>query len=97
MKAAEFAIEKIEKGAATAPGAISGLTSANTGLAAALRVVQSSDRAIPSQALDLYRQAQEAAKAQIDEWTKVKRTQLAKLNEALGKAGIPAIQTAAQN
>lgn len=97
VKAAQSAIEKIEKGAAPAPGVISGLTSANTGLAAALRVVQSSDRAIPSQALDLCRQADEVAKAQIGEWTNVKRTQLTKLNEALEKAGMPAIQTAAQN
>jgi hypothetical protein len=69
-----------------------GLESANSGLASALRVVEGSDRTLPSQALELYRQSDEAAKARIADWTKLKSTELAGLNEALQKAGVPAVQ-----
>ena len=55
-------IGKIEKGERTSPGSISGLESASSGLGAALRVVESSDRRVPSQAVELYREAEEAAK-----------------------------------
>jgi hypothetical protein len=86
------AIEKIEKGERPLPGTITGLESASTGLAAALRVAESSDRAIPSQAIDLYREADQVAKAELAEWIELKSTQLAKLNEALQKAGVSVIQ-----
>jgi hypothetical protein len=88
-------IGKIEKGERTSPGAISGLDSASSGLGAALRVVESSDRAVPSQAVDLYREAEEVAKTSIAAWTQLKSAQLAKLNEALKKAGVATIQVSA--
>ncbi len=69
-----------------------GLQEASTGLASALRVVESSDRTVPSQAIELYRQSEEAAKAAIAAWTKLKSTQLVELNDALQKAGVKAIQ-----
>ena len=92
VMAVQAAIEKVEKGDHVEPGGISGLESAGTGLGAALRVVESSDRTIPSQAMELYRQADEVAKAQLAQWTDLKTTQLSKLNEALVKAGVAPIQ-----
>lgn len=88
----QSAIAKIEKGGHSTPGAISGLESANSGLAAALRVVESGNRVIPSQALELYREADEVAKAKLAEWGDLKTTQIPKLNGALQKAGVGAIQ-----
>ena len=92
VKTLQAAIGKIEKGERTAPGSISGLSSANTGLGAALRVVESSDRPIPSQAIELYQQADQVAKAETAEWARLKSTSLAKLNTALQKAGLAPIQ-----
>jgi hypothetical protein len=69
-----------------------GLEAASAGLAAALRVVESGDRTTPSQALDLYRQSDEAANARMSEWTKLKSTQVVQLNDALQKVGIKTIQ-----
>ena len=88
----ETAITKIQKGDKAAPGEITGLESASTGLSAALRVVETSDRTLPSQAIELYRQSDEAAKAGITAWTQVKSTELARLNQALQKAGAGTIQ-----
>jgi photosystem II stability/assembly factor-like uncharacterized protein len=74
------------------PGVIAGLESASTGLGAALRVVEGGDRTIPSQAMELYRESSKAASAGIEQWAQLKKAQLAKLNEALQKAGIAPIQ-----
>ena len=87
-------IERIEQGQKSTPGAISGLDSAAMGLSAALRVVENSDRAIPSQAMELYRESDRAAKSSLADWTKLKTDQLNKLNESLKKAGMNAIQIA---
>jgi photosystem II stability/assembly factor-like uncharacterized protein len=87
----ETAIAKIEKGS-HGPIPTMGLEAASAGLAAALRVVESGDRTVPSQALDLYHQSDEAAKAAMTEWTKLKSTQLVQLNDALQKAGIAPAQ-----
>jgi hypothetical protein len=70
-----------------------GLEAASTGLASALRVVEGGDRTVPSQAIELYHQSDEAAKAGMTAWTKLKSTQLVDLNNALQKAGLKAIQT----
>jgi photosystem II stability/assembly factor-like uncharacterized protein len=87
----ETAITKIEKGS-QAPIATMGLEAASTGLAAALRVVEGGDRTVPSQALELYQQSDEAAKARMAEWTKLKTTQLVQLNDALQKVDIAPVQ-----
>ena len=65
-----------------------GLEIASTGLASALRVVEGGNRTVPSQAIELYRQSDEAAKARIAEWTQLKSGQLSQLNDALQKAGV---------
>jgi hypothetical protein len=62
------------------------------GLGAALRVVENSDRAIPSQAIELYQEADRVAKSGIADWTRVKSEQLSRLNESLKKAGQGTIQ-----
>jgi hypothetical protein len=85
----QAAIAKIEKGSGPA---MMGLEAANTGLASALRVVEGGDRTTPSQAVELYRQSDEAAKARIAEWTKLRSTELLRLNNALQKGGVPPIQ-----
>ncbi len=87
-------IEKIEKGEKPVSGEIAGLESASTGLSAALRVVESGNRTVPSQAVDLYREAERAAQSGIADWTRVKSDHLAKLNQALQKAGSAPIQIA---
>ncbi len=85
-------IERIEKGEKAAPGTVSGLASASMGLGAALRVVENSDRAIPSQTMDLYRDSSKTAQAGMADWMRVKSEQLSKLNESLKKAGLAAVQ-----
>ena len=86
-------IEKPEK--PPVPGMIAGLESASMGLASALRVVVSGNRATPSQALELYREASKVAAESIAQWEQVKKGQLSKLNEALQKAGLAPIQISA--
>ena len=44
------------------------------GLASALRVVESGDRAVPSQAIAVYKESSQHAKARIAEWTRFKQT-----------------------
>ncbi len=92
----DVAIQQIENREPTTPGAIAGLRQANMGLAAALQVVESGDRPAPSQALDLYHQADQAAKAAMAGWQELKSNRLPKLNEALSKAGLAAISVPAQ-
>jgi len=89
----EAEIKKIEKPEKLqSPGSIVGLDSASMGLASALRVVESGNRTIPSQAMDLYREASKVASDGIAQWARLKSSQLAKLNEGLQKAGITTIQ-----
>jgi photosystem II stability/assembly factor-like uncharacterized protein len=85
-------ITKIEKGNPSSPSGSMGLEAASTGLSSALRVVEGSDRTIPSQAIELYRQSDEASNARIAEWTRLKSTELPRLNNALQKTGVPPIQ-----
>ena len=85
----QTAIAKIEKGSGPS---MMGLEAANSGLASALRVVESGNRTTPSQAIEVYQQSDEAAKARIGEWTKLKSTELPRLNNALQKVGVAPIQ-----
>ena len=94
VKELETAITKIEKGSKT-PIASMGLETASTGLGSALHVVESSDRAVPSQAIELYRESEQVSKAGIAEWTKLKSTRLVQLNDALRKEGLAPVQVSA--
>jgi hypothetical protein len=60
-----------------------GLQEAFAGLTSALRVVEGGDRAIPSQALAVYKESSPQAKARIAEWNQFKQTLLPQLNEKL--------------
>jgi hypothetical protein len=94
VTAIEAAITKLEKGTDNAIGAITGLQTANTGLGSSLRVVESGDRAVPSQALEVYHQADQAMKARVLDWQSLKSSQLAQLNQALQQAGLSPLQIA---
>jgi photosystem II stability/assembly factor-like uncharacterized protein len=65
-----------------------GLQDAYTSLASALRVVESGDRTVPSQAIALYEESSEQVKARIAEWARFKQVRLAHLNQQLHKAGL---------
>ncbi len=71
--------------------AVMGLEKANTGLAAALRVVESGHRTVPSQAIALYQQSSEQAKLRIAEWSDFKKNRLPGLNEQLRRASLSPI------
>jgi photosystem II stability/assembly factor-like uncharacterized protein len=86
VAAIQEAISKILKGGGVHAGDGMGLESACDGEGAALRVVESSDRTIPSQALAVYEESKRAAKLRLDEWSQVKSGRLAGLNEQLKKA-----------
>jgi len=94
VSAIEAAMDKIEKGNDDTAGAFMGLQTANTGLGSALRVVESGDRTTPSQALDVYQESAQAMKARTEQWSGLKTSQLAQLNQALTAAGLQAIQVA---
>ena len=71
-----------------------GLESANSGLNGALRVVASSDRGIPAQAIELYRQCNAAVQTRSDEWRRLKSSDLFQLNRDLQKAGLAPLKVA---
>ena len=68
-----------------------GLQSAYTGLASALRVVESGDRAVPSQVIAVYRESSQQVRARIAEWTHFKQVKLDQLNRQLRKASLAPI------
>lgn len=77
------ALATITKGKANTMG----LDSANSGLLAALRVVEGGNREIPSQADEVYRQSKQAFEQRASEWQKLKSSSLPALNLELQKAG----------
>ncbi len=68
-----------------------GLVAASTGLASALRVVESGDRTVPAQALDVYHTASAAFKAGDESWAVFQKTRLQALNQQLERANIPRV------
>jgi len=68
-----------------------GLDQANTGLSAALRVVESSDRPVPAQALEVYHESSAAAKIALAKWSDFKSKRLPELNRLLEGASLPAL------
>ncbi len=68
-----------------------GLQDAYTSLASALRVVENGDRAVPSQAIAVYRESSQQVKARIAEWAGFKKTKLAQLNQQLREANFAPI------
>ena len=90
----EAAIGAIEKGSKAAPDTM-GLESAVSGLQSALRVVEGGDRTTPSQAIEVYRLSDDAAKSRTAEWKKLKQGQLVEFNRAVEKAGLHPIEIVA--
>ena len=70
---------------------ITGLQEASTGLASDLRVVESGDRAVPAQALELYQDADTALKTAVDGWNAFKTVQLPRINQQLQQANLSPI------
>jgi hypothetical protein len=71
-----------------------GLQEGYAGLASALRVVESGDRAVPSQAIAVYQESIQQVKARIAEWARFEQTRLAQLNQQLREANLAPIATA---
>ena len=71
-----------------------GLDKANTGLSAALRVVESSDRPVPAQAFEVYRESSAAAKLALAKWNDFKSKLLPELNHQLEGASLPPLAAA---
>jgi photosystem II stability/assembly factor-like uncharacterized protein len=86
-------ITRILDGVKEPAGSI-GLKEANSGLASALGVVESSDGAIPSQAIALCDQSNAAMKARIAEWAQLKTGSLKQLNDQLKQANFTPINIA---
>lgn len=81
-------IEKIVDGDPTKTG----LREADANLALALSVVESSDRPIPAQAMELFGQAHDAMETRIAEWNQFKQTKLHELNDDLKRENLAPIQ-----
>ncbi len=71
-----------------------GLQEAYSDLASALRVVESGDRAIPSQAIELSKQSSAHVKMRIQQWAAFKQARLPKLNQELKQANLAPIAAA---
>jgi DNA-binding protein YbaB len=71
-----------------------GLQDAYYGLVSALRVVESGDRAVPSQAIVVYQESSPQAKIRIAEWIRFKQMGLAQLNQRLREANLAPIAIA---
>ncbi|MFZ0562168.1 MAG: hypothetical protein WBD45_21240 [Terriglobales bacterium] len=84
-------ISKIVSNKGSVPWEPDGLQDAFTGLASALRAVESGDREVPAQAIDVYRESSEHAKVGIAAWEKFKQTRLRELNQKLQESDIPPV------
>jgi photosystem II stability/assembly factor-like uncharacterized protein len=71
-----------------------GLQDAYAGLVSALRVVESGDRAVPSQAIAVYQESSRQVKARVAEWTRLKQTNLVQLNQKLREAKLTPVAIA---
>jgi photosystem II stability/assembly factor-like uncharacterized protein len=68
-----------------------GLENASSGLTSALAVVESGDRAVPSQAVALYHESSQALKLRIADWNHFKTTRLPQFNQQLHQGNMPPI------
>jgi photosystem II stability/assembly factor-like uncharacterized protein len=66
-----------------APAHEGGLQEGTSGIASALRAVQSGDRDVPSQAIEVYKEASATVKARMADWNNFKTTALPVLNQQL--------------
>jgi photosystem II stability/assembly factor-like uncharacterized protein len=87
----ETEIRKILAGSEDPTTNAVGLENASAGLTSALAVVESGDRAAPSQAIALYHESSEALKLRITDWNHVKTNWLPQLNQHLRQSNIAPI------
>ena len=73
------------------PQATAGLQEAYKDLRSALQVVERGDRAVPSQAVAVYKESSLEVKKCIEEWASFKQTRLALLNQQLREKSLPPI------
>ena len=85
---AQVSLNKILKHKEDATSQGPGLQNSYLGLAAALRVVESGDRDVPSQAVALYEESKQNVKSSISEWDGFKRNRLPALNQQLRDADL---------
>ena len=88
---AQTEISKIETQPAPTPGRTTGLQDAFADMASALRVVESGDRAVPSQAIAVYDESNQRVKAAIAQWNEFKTTKVPRLNQKLAAANLAPI------
>jgi len=81
-------MQKILKGSGQPSGDAMGLERADSGLTAALKVVESSDRAVPSQGIELFEDSSHAMKLRLEEWNRLKTNRLPHLNDQLKQAHV---------
>ena len=75
-----------------APEQGAGLMDAYKDLASALRVVESGDRAVPSQAIAVYEESSRQIKARMSEWAAFKASTLQALNQQLYQVSLAPIR-----
>ena len=68
-----------------------GLQGAYTELVSALRVVESGDRAVPSQAIAVYQEASQSVQTQIAAWSTFKQMKVAQVNQKLREENLAPI------
>ncbi len=76
-----------------ASGQAAGLQNAFADMVSALHVVESGDRAVPSQAIALYSESSQRVKAAMAEWSEFKGIKLPRLNQKLSDANLTPIAT----
>jgi photosystem II stability/assembly factor-like uncharacterized protein len=87
----EGEIRQILSGSEDATIHATGLERATAGLAAALAVVESGDRAVPSQAIALYHESSEASRQRMTDWNQFKTMRLPQLNQQLRQGNMTPI------
>lgn len=87
----EAEIKRILSGVEDAASSSVGLENASAGLTSALGVVESGDRAAPSQAIALFHESSEAFKLRIADWNHVKTNWLPQLDQHLRQNNIAPI------
>ena len=88
---AQSEISKILTKHETIPGQSADLQGAFADMASVLRVVEGGDRAVPSQAIAVYNESNQRARAAIAEWSDFKTTRLPRLNQKLTEENLAPI------
>jgi photosystem II stability/assembly factor-like uncharacterized protein len=87
----ETELRKILAGSEGSTSSAIGLEKASSGLGSALAVVESGDRAVPSQAIALYHESRQVLKLRLADWNHVKTNWLPQVNQHLRQNNLPPI------